>query len=89
MAAAADNSTNPTRVWLFYLIFAVTLFIFQEMLLRFVFPVPEIANFNRVNYSILMADEYQVHDEHMKASSYLLIGEEIYKFWKSTGMVNS
>ena len=56
MAAAADNITSPTRVWLFYLIFAVTFFIFQEMLLRFVFPVPEIANFNRVNYSMLFQD---------------------------------
>ncbi len=56
MATAADNGTNPTGVWLFYLIFAVTLFIFQEMLLRFVFPVPEISNFNRVNYSMLFQD---------------------------------
>jgi len=28
---------------------------------------------------------YWEFDEHMKASSYLLIGEEIYKFWAAAG----
>lgn len=53
MGTVADNSANPTRVWLFYLILTIVLFVFQEMLFRFVFPVPEISNFNRVNYSML------------------------------------
>jgi len=56
MSTTADNSANPTRVWLFYLILAIVLFVFQEMLFRFVFPVPEISNFNRVNYSMLFQD---------------------------------
>jgi len=53
MGTTADNSANPTRVWLFYLILVVVLFVFQEVLFRFVFPVPQISNFNRVNYSML------------------------------------
>jgi len=56
MGTTADNSANPTRVWLFFLILAVVLFVFQEMLFRFVFPVPDISNFNRVNYSMLFQD---------------------------------
>lgn len=47
---------NAKRVWLFYLILAVVLLAFQELLFRYVFPIPEVSNFNRINYSRMIAD---------------------------------
>lgn len=46
---------NRGRRWFFVLLLAVILFAFQEALFRFVFPLPEIANFNRVNYSMMVS----------------------------------
>lgn len=45
------------RVRIFYLVLVVALFTFQEVLFRLVFPVPEVANFNRVRYSMMTHDE--------------------------------
>jgi hypothetical protein len=42
-------------MWVFFLLLAVMLFVFQEVLFRLVFPVPEIANFNRGNYSMMVS----------------------------------
>jgi len=52
----ASKGLNSTRVWFFWFILAVVLFAFQELLFRFVFPLPEISNFNRINYSMLVRD---------------------------------
>ncbi|GMR15634.1 MAG: hypothetical protein BMS9Abin30_1271 [Gammaproteobacteria bacterium] len=46
-----SSGLNPGRVWFFYLLLAAVLFAFQEALFRIVFPLPEISNFNRINYS--------------------------------------
>jgi len=43
------------RLWFFFMLLAVILFALQEALFRFVFPLPEIANFNRVNYSMMVS----------------------------------
>ena len=42
---------------IFYLVLVAALFAFQEALFRFVFPLAEVANFNRVDYSMLSLDE--------------------------------
>ncbi len=52
----ASKNLNSTRVWFFWLVLAVVLFAFQELLFRFVFPLPEISNLNRINYSMLVRD---------------------------------
>lgn len=53
---AASMNPNSMRVWFFWLVLAVALFAFQELLFRLVFPLPEISNFNRINYSMLARD---------------------------------
>ena len=50
-----SNGLNPGRVWFYYFLLAVVLFAFQEALFRIVFPLPEIANFNRINYSLMVS----------------------------------
>ena len=55
---------------LLYLLF---LLVFQEVALRVCFPIPEIENFNRINYQILAATD--------KKSSYI---RNIEMLWKST-----
>lgn len=45
------------RAWLSYLFIVLLIFVFQETVFRFVFPLPEISNFNRVNYSRLFQDQ--------------------------------
>lgn len=37
----------------FYLIYALAVLLFIELVLRFCYPLPEIKNFNRVNYQVL------------------------------------
>lgn len=56
MATKAIEKSSSARVRLYYLILAVVFFATQELLFRLVFPVPEISNFNRVNYSMLFQD---------------------------------
>lgn len=48
---------STLRVWSLYLIFALLVIVFQELVFRFAFPLPEISNFNRVNYSRLFQDQ--------------------------------
>ncbi len=48
------RSLKAGRLWFFYLLLTLLLLGFQEALFRFVFPVPEIANFNRINYSMMV-----------------------------------
>ena len=48
---------GSSRAWLLYLGYVLVIFIFQESVFRFVFPLPEISNFNRVNYSMLVRDQ--------------------------------
>lgn len=47
------ESPKTRRAWLAYLLMALVVFVVQEAMFRLVFPLPELANFNRVNYSRL------------------------------------
>ena len=47
------------RAGFFYLILVAGIFVFQELLFRFVFPLPEISGFNRINYSMMFHEETQ------------------------------
>lgn len=51
------KDTGSLQAWVFYLILALVVFFFQESIFRYVFPLPEISNFNRVNYSMLVQDQ--------------------------------
>lgn len=53
------EARKSRRAWLFSLLLALAIFAFQEMLFRYVFPLPEISNFNRINYSMMVQDEQQ------------------------------
>lgn len=50
---------KSSRIWLFSLVLVLAIFAFQEMLFRYVFPLPEVSNFNRINYSMMVRDEPQ------------------------------
>lgn len=52
-----SSGPDKGRLWLFFIVLVVILFAFQEAVFRFVFPVPEIANFNRFNYSMMVSGE--------------------------------
>ena len=53
----SSSGPDKARLWLFFMLLTVILFAFQEILFRFVFPVPEIASFNRINYSMMVSGE--------------------------------
>lgn len=53
--------------------YVLVLLLFQELVLRFCFPIPEISNFDRVNYSAL--DSNQVTQKHLRNRTY---------FWQSS-----
>ena len=52
-----DEGPINRRVWLYYLILVLAIGAFQEILFRYVFPLPEVSNFNRINYSMMVRDE--------------------------------
>lgn len=52
----AESPGSP-RAWLAYLFMALFVLTFQEAMFRFVFPLPEVSNFNRVNYSRLFREQ--------------------------------
>jgi hypothetical protein len=60
------------RGLIFYLIYGVIVLLLIELVLRLCFPLPEIANFNRINYQIL--------DRRDDKSGYL---RNIHMIWKS------
>ncbi len=45
------NKSGKTPAYIMILILFAGLFIFQEILFRIVFPIPEVCNFNRIDYS--------------------------------------
>lgn len=57
-------------MWVFFLLLAVLLFAFQEALFRFVFPLPEITNFNRVNYSMMVSGTTQDEPSPLSNEAY-------------------
>jgi lysophospholipase L1-like esterase len=47
---------SKKKKWVNFILYLSVVFIFQELLFRFLFPVPEIQNFDRVNYMVLHFD---------------------------------
>ncbi len=49
----------------------LVLFIFQEVLFRIIFPIPEISNFNRINYSPLFFSNNTDEPKYLSNSSFI------------------
>jgi|GEM_PF-602270 len=65
-----SNSLNRGRLWAFSVVLVLLLLLVQELLFRFVFPIPEIANFNRIDYSMMVAGVDNVDLQPLENSSY-------------------
>lgn len=61
---------NRGRIWVFSLALLLLLLFLQELLFRLVFPVPDITNFNRVDYSLMVAGVDNVGLQPLENSSY-------------------
>ena len=66
----SSSGPDKARLWLFFMLLTVILFAFQEAVFRFVFPVPEISNFNRINYSMMVSGESEGEIRPLSNESY-------------------
>ncbi|TAL68775.1 MAG: SGNH/GDSL hydrolase family protein [Bacteroidetes bacterium] len=69
----ADNiKTNKKNIKPVYLIFIfIILFIFQEIIFRIIFPIPEILNFNRINYSPVFFEASSSELKYLENASFI------------------
>lgn len=67
---SGSNSLNRSRVWVFSIVLVLLLLLLQELLFRFVFPIPAIANFNRIDYSMMVAGVENVDLQPLENASY-------------------
>lgn len=70
---AGDNdsiSLNRKQLWVFSLALVLLLLLLQELLFRLIFPIPEISNFNRIDYSMMLAGVENVDVQPLENASY-------------------
>lgn len=60
---------TPAYIMIFIMIFV--LFGFQEILFRLIFPIPEVTNFNRINYSPVFFGETETSLKYLSNASFI------------------
>jgi lysophospholipase L1-like esterase len=65
------NSKKKTPASVFITVLFVILFIIQEVLFRLIFPVPEVSNFNRINYSPVFFGSNETELKYLSNASFI------------------
>ena len=65
-----SNALNRGRLWVFSVVLVLLILLIQELLFRFVFPLPTVVGFNRIDYSLMVAGVENVDLQPLENASY-------------------